>query len=152
MIKAIVPKDSQQQLALKTIKMQLIYSVSFFGGICPTLFSVLLIQITLSIHLMPHSPIICSLQDFETIRRGVFPTRSCCSAFKGRRSVFDFTGIFVEAQSSSCLPPVSFSWNRYLLKKLSFLKTPGPDRKPRAPRPRLELTPHINVSDFKSTW
>lgn len=75
MIKAIVPKDSQVQLALKTIKMQLIYSVSFFGGICPTLFSILLIQITLSIHLMPHSPIICSLQDFETIRRGVFPIR-----------------------------------------------------------------------------
>lgn len=97
MIKAIVPKDSQAQLALKTIKMRLIYSVSFFGGICPTLFSVLLIQITLSIHLMPHSPIICSLQDFETIRRGVFPIRSCCSAFKGLRSVFDFTGIFVEA-------------------------------------------------------
>ena len=70
MIKAIVPKDSQAQLALKTIKMRLIYSVSFFSGICPTLFSVLLIQITLSIHLMAHSPIICSLRDLRQLGAG----------------------------------------------------------------------------------
>lgn len=95
MIKAIVPKDSQEQLALKTIKVQLIYFVSFFGGICPTLFSVLLIQITRLIHLMPHSPIMCSLQYFETIRRGVFPISDLVAPLSRDEEVFSILPVYL---------------------------------------------------------